>query len=112
MFGQAAAKWRELCERFVGQDAELGRLGVSLGAALFTAARSQTDAARRRGFQRAFDVLEHAMRSLKLAGDSDTHREASLLAARICDAWQQTYEPDTPEHLQLIALAASLRRTF
>ena len=110
MFGHALIHWKELCGLLSDEDAELGQRGVSLGAALFSAARARVGAVRRGGLQRAFDVLEQSMRRALLGGDSDTHDQARSLAAETCDEWKQTYSPDTSEYLQLIALAESLRR--
>lgn len=110
LFSQAGQQWRELRDRLTGcDDAELGRGGFSLGAAIFNSAARATGVEMQRGYQRCVDVLEDAIRSLEAAGDLDTTHEASLLAATACDAWKNTYSPDTTEHQHLDQLARAFR---
>jgi tRNA A-37 threonylcarbamoyl transferase component Bud32 len=108
-FSAACQQWREANGLLAGHSAELGRSGLALAAALFTAARRATGDAKQRGLRCCVDVLTAAIDSLEAAGNLDAAREARLLAARACDEWKTTYPTQTPEHQHLARLAEEFR---
>jgi hypothetical protein len=108
-FSAACQQWREVNGLLAGHSAELGRSGLALAAALFTAARRVTGDAKQRGLRCCVDVLTAAIESLEAAGNPHAAREARLLAARACDEWKTTYPTQTPEHQHLARLAEEFR---
>lgn len=108
MFAVAHQHWRAV-QREVRDAGECGRAGFALGAALFRAAQRASGEAKQHGYRRCLDVLEDAAASLADAGELESADDASELAARTCEAWMDTYPPESTEHQHLAELARAYR---
>lgn len=86
VFSVATQLWADARRILVDQHVVLGEGGLALGATLLQAAAEQiSDTVRRRGYQRALEVLEVALEALEAAAKRELACDAAELAATACE---------------------------